>query len=78
MSDKVGDLGSGTGTKGPSSGLYDERGRALKRNINRDVNRAAGQLQQIGNQADDFIHSQPIAAVFLALGIGYVLGRIGL
>jgi hypothetical protein len=78
MSDKVGDLGSGTGTKGPSSGLYDQSGQALNRSVSREANRAAGQLQQLGNQADDFIHSQPIAAVFLALGIGYVLGRIGL
>lgn len=53
-----------------NSGLLDAQGRA--------VSRTAGQLQQTGGQLDEFIRTQPIPAVLIALGIGYVLGRIGI
>jgi uncharacterized protein YjbJ (UPF0337 family) len=39
-------------------------------------NQAAGQAQQTVGQLGDAIKSQPIAAVAIALGIGYILGRL--
>jgi uncharacterized protein YjbJ (UPF0337 family) len=39
-------------------------------------NQAAGQAQQTVGQLGDAIKAQPIAAVAIALGIGYILGRL--
>lgn len=75
-SDQTGGAASSGGTgqnatgQNANSGLLDAQGRA--------VSRTAGQLQQTGGQLDEFIRTQPIPAVLIALGIGYVLGRIGI
>jgi len=39
-------------------------------------NQAAGQAQQQAAKLGDVIKEQPIAAVVIALGIGYLLGRL--
>ncbi len=39
-------------------------------------NQAAGQAQQAAGQVSDLIKSQPIVATLLAVGIGYILGRL--
>ena len=64
--------GTAAGTSSPqaSSGLLDSQGRAL--------NRAGGQLRQTSGNVEEFIRTQPISAVLIALGIGYILGRLGL
>jgi len=68
-SDQIGGASSGAaGRQNTMSGLVDSQGRAMSN--------AAGQLQQTGTQLDEFIRTQPLAAVLIALGIGYVLGRL--
>jgi uncharacterized protein YjbJ (UPF0337 family) len=55
-------VGTMTGdTKTQADGLY---------------NQAAGQAQQTVGQVSDVIKAQPIAAVVIAVGIGYILGRL--
>jgi uncharacterized protein YjbJ (UPF0337 family) len=39
-------------------------------------NQAAGQAQEAVGQMSDVIKAQPIAAVVIAVGIGYILGRL--
>jgi uncharacterized protein YjbJ (UPF0337 family) len=39
-------------------------------------NQAAGQAQQAAGQVSDLIKSQPIVATLLAVGFGYILGRL--
>jgi len=39
-------------------------------------NQAAGQVQQATGQFSEMVKSQPIAAALIALGIGYILGRL--
>jgi uncharacterized protein YjbJ (UPF0337 family) len=39
-------------------------------------NQAAGQAQQAAGQFSDMIKSQPIAAALIAVGVGYILGRL--
>jgi uncharacterized protein YjbJ (UPF0337 family) len=39
-------------------------------------NQAAGQAQQQAAQLGDVIKDQPLVAVLIALGIGYLLGRL--
>ncbi|MDR3538560.1 MAG: CsbD family protein [Acetobacteraceae bacterium] len=39
-------------------------------------NQAAGQAQQTVAQVSDVIKAQPIAAVVIAVGLGYILGRL--
>lgn len=65
-----GATGQNATAQNANSGLLDSQGRA--------VSRTAGQLQQTGGQLDEFIRTQPIPAVLIALCIGYVLGRIGI
>jgi uncharacterized protein YjbJ (UPF0337 family) len=48
-------------TKTAASGLY---------------NQAAGQAQQQAARVSDVIKDQPLAAVLIALGIDYLLGRL--
>jgi ElaB/YqjD/DUF883 family membrane-anchored ribosome-binding protein len=74
-SDQTGSAGLGgqaqSGTSGSAtSGLLDSQGRAYSN--------VRGQLQQTGGQMDEFIRTEPLAAVLIALGIGYILGRLGL
>jgi len=42
------------------------------------MNNVRGQVQRTGGDMEEFIHAQPLAAVLIALGVGYILGRIGL
>jgi len=69
-SDQLGSAPSGSQAQSGTGNLLDAQGRAL--------NSAAGQLQQTGGQMDEFIRTQPLAAVLIALGVGYILGRIGI
>ena len=39
-------------------------------------NQAAGQAQQAAGQLSDVVKAQPLLASLVALGIGYVLGRL--
>jgi uncharacterized protein YjbJ (UPF0337 family) len=39
-------------------------------------NQASGQAQQAAGQISDVIKSQPLVSALVALGIGYVLGRL--
>jgi uncharacterized protein YjbJ (UPF0337 family) len=39
-------------------------------------NQAAGQAQQAADQVGDMIRAQPLTAAVIALGIGYILGRL--
>ena len=39
-------------------------------------NQAAGQAQQAAGQFGDMIKAQPLVASLVALGIGYVIGRL--
>jgi uncharacterized protein YjbJ (UPF0337 family) len=39
-------------------------------------NQASGQAQQAAGQVSDVIKSQPLVSALVALGIGYVLGRL--
>ncbi len=39
-------------------------------------NQAAGQAQQSVGQLSDVIKSQPLVSTLIAIGIGYVLGRL--
>jgi uncharacterized protein YjbJ (UPF0337 family) len=39
-------------------------------------NQAAGQAQQAAGQLTDVVKAQPLLASLVALGIGYVLGRL--
>jgi uncharacterized protein YjbJ (UPF0337 family) len=39
-------------------------------------NQAAGQAQQAAGQLTDAVKAQPILASLIALGIGYVVGRL--
>jgi uncharacterized protein YjbJ (UPF0337 family) len=55
-------IGNLTGdTKTQADGLY---------------NQAAGQAQQAVGQFGDAVKAQPLAAVVIAVGIGYILGRL--
>jgi uncharacterized protein YjbJ (UPF0337 family) len=55
-------VGNMTGdTKTQAQGLY---------------NQAAGQAQDAAGQVSDLIKAQPIVATLLALGFGYILGRL--
>jgi uncharacterized protein YjbJ (UPF0337 family) len=39
-------------------------------------NQASGQAQQAAAQFSDVVRAQPVVAALVALGIGYVLGRL--
>ncbi|MBN8873808.1 MAG: CsbD family protein [Rhodospirillales bacterium] len=39
-------------------------------------NQAAGQAQQAMGQFGDMVKSQPVASIAVALGLGYILGRL--
>lgn len=55
-------IGNLTGdTKSQADGLY---------------NQAAGQAQQTVGQMTDMVKAQPLAAIVIAAGVGYILGRL--
>ena len=39
-------------------------------------NQAAGQAQQAVGQMSDIVKAQPLAAIVIAAGVGYILGRL--
>ena len=55
--------------------LLDAQGRAMNQ-----ASQAAGQAQQMaGNSLDqvgDYVRQQPVSATLIALGIGYIIGRL--
>jgi ElaB/YqjD/DUF883 family membrane-anchored ribosome-binding protein len=69
-SDQTGSAGTTSQPQGGAGGLLDSQGRA--------VHNARAQLQQTGGQMEEFIRTQPISAVLIALGVGYILGRLGI
>jgi uncharacterized protein YjbJ (UPF0337 family) len=55
-------VGNVTGdTKTQAQGLY---------------NQAAGQAQQAASQLTDVVKAQPVVAAVVALGLGYLIGRL--
>jgi len=91
-SDQIG-AGTGTTSQPQSaSSLLDSQGRSMNESQGRSMNESQGrsmnsnagssnagsQLQQTTGQVEEFIRTQPISAALIALGIGYILGRIGL
>ena len=55
-------LGNALGdTKTQASGMY---------------NQAAGQAQQAAGQVADLIREQPLVSAAIALGLGYIIGRL--
>jgi len=39
-------------------------------------NQASGQMQNAVGQANDFLREQPVTAVLVALGVGFLIGRL--
>ena len=39
-------------------------------------NQASGQVQNAVGQANDFLREQPLTAVLVALGVGFLIGRL--
>lgn len=54
----------------PASKLYDSQGQVIRHDEPRH------QPQGTGGQVMAFIHEQPLAAVAIAFGVGYVVGKI--
>ena len=61
-SDQTGSAGLGGQSQSGTGGLLDSQGRAM--------NNARGQLQQTGTQLDEFIRTQPLAAVLIGIAHG--------
>ncbi len=72
MSSSTGDTGArlADDAKDTAGKLLDSQGRA----INRAAESAGGTL----NEIETFVREQPFSAAFIALGIGYVIGRLRL
>ncbi len=70
MSDNLADKGANLAdeAKKTAGKLLDAQGQV----INQASQRAENGLEQ----ASDYIHRQPISAVLIALGIGYIIGRL--
>ena len=61
--------GTTAGQSGNASGkLYDAQGQSIRS--------SAQQAQSTAVQIEDYIRQQPLSAVLLALGAGYILGKI--
>ncbi|MBN8899917.1 MAG: hypothetical protein BGO51_10710 [Rhodospirillales bacterium 69-11] len=58
----------GQEVQGAASRLYDASGRV--------INDVANHPEQAGDQLARFAREQPIACALLALGVGYILGKI--
>ncbi len=56
------------------SDLENGQSRAQGRAINRATESAGGTL----NEIETFVREQPFSAAFIALGIGYIIGRLRL
>lgn len=72
MSNTLGDAGANLAdqAKNTAGKLLDSQGRA----INRATESAGGALDQV----ESYIRQQPFSAALLALGIGYLIGRLRL
>ncbi len=51
-------------------------GESVVNTASRAVSSSYGQAHAAGDQIATFIRDQPIAAAVIALGIGYILGRL--
>ena len=51
-------------------------GETVMDTTSRAVSASYGQAQAAGDQIATFIRGQPIAAALIALGLGYILGRL--
>ncbi len=60
-----------------SSRLLDAQGRAMNQ-----TKQAAGQAQRAAgdslDQVGNYVREQPLSAALIALGVGYLLGRLGI
>ena len=60
-----------------SGRLLDAQGRAMHQ-----TRQAAGQAQRAANdsldQVGNYVREQPLSAALIALGVGYLLGRLGI
>ncbi len=72
MSSSQGNTGAGLANeaKNTAGKLLDAQGRA----IDRASQNAGGTL----NEVETFVREQPFSAAFIALGIGYIIGRLRL
>lgn len=72
MSSSVGDTGArlASEAKDTAGQLLDSQGRA----ITRAAESAGGTLSEV----EAFVREQPFSAAFIALGIGYIIGRLRL
>ncbi len=72
MSSSTGNTGARLAdeTEDTAGKLLDSQGRA----INRATESAGGTLSEI----ETFVREQPFSAAFIALGIGYIIGRLRL
>ena len=70
MSDYVADTGAGT-----PNPAKDTKGKLLDAD-GRVIDQASQNATSILDQASDYIREQPISVVLLALGTGYILGRL--
>ena len=72
MSSSVGDTGArlASEAEGTAGKLLDSQGRV----INRVAKSAGGTLSEV----ETFVREQPFSAAFIALGIGYIIGRLRL
>jgi hypothetical protein len=70
MSDQAGGTGTGTASQpqGPSEKLYDAQGQGIRSGTH--------QIQATTEQLTSLIREQPITAAVIALGIGYILGKV--
>lgn len=72
MSSSIGDTGArlADDAKDTAGKLLNSQGRA----ISRTAENAGGTL----NEIETFVREQPFSAAFIALGIGYIIGRLRL
>ncbi len=72
MSSSIGETGARLAdeAKDTTGKLLDAQGRA----INRATESAGGTLSEV----ETFIREQPFSAAFIALGVGYIIGRLRL
>lgn len=70
MSDRVADSVSGAaqGAKESVGRLFDSQGRSIQR--------ASDQAQDTLGEVREYIRDQPFSAAAIAIGIGYILGRL--
>lgn len=66
-------------TQAPSFGggaAEGQPGESVTQTASRAVSKSYNQAQEATDQVTAFIRGQPVAAAIIALGLGYVLGRL--